>query len=155
MEELHFRAAKPSDIPQLQIFEQGVISAERPFDDTFKSEGIYYYDLESLISDENVELIVAEINGELVASGYARILKSKPYINYPFYTYLGFMYVSPEHRGKGINQLLIEQLAKWSKEQGINNMHLDVFADNQPAINAYRKSGFNHYLLEMRVDLEK
>ena len=155
MDEIHYRTAKPSDIPQLQTFEQGVILAERPFDDTFKTDEIHYYDLESLISDENIELIVAELAGQLIASGYARILKSKPYISYPFYTYLGFMYVAPEYRGKGINRQLIEQLAKWSKEQGINNMHLDVFADNQPAINAYRKSGFKHYLLEMRVDLNK
>lgn len=155
MEGLIIRTALPTDIAKLQVFEQGVISAERPFDDTFKTEKIHYYDLDSLISDENVELVVAQVNDELIACGYAKILKTKAYVKYPFYSYLGFMYVAPEYRGQGINQQVIDTLAKWSQEQGINNMHLDVFADNESAVKAYRKSGFSQYLLEMRVDLAK
>jgi len=155
MDGLIIRTALATDIALLQEFEQGVISAERPFDDTFKSEKINYYDLDSLISDENVELVVAEIDGQLVASGYAKIIKTKAYIKYPFYSYLGFMYVVPDYRGKGINQMIINALAKWSQEQGLNNMHLDVFADNEAAVRAYKKSGFSHYLLEMRVELSQ
>ncbi|MEW6989252.1 N-acetyltransferase family protein [Colwelliaceae bacterium 6441] len=147
------RPAKNSDLEQLRIFEQGVINAERPFDNTLNADPIQYYNLEKQLVDDNVCLVVAEENGELIASGYARIEKAKPYVNYSFYSYLGFMYVSPEHRGKGINQKIIDALAHWSKEQGITMMHLDVFSDNETAIRAYNKAGFTANLVEMRLAL--
>lgn len=153
MEELKIRTATHDDVPILKQFEQGVISAERPFDLTLQPDPITYYDLANLIDSDDVHLIVAELNNELVASGYARIEKAKPYVNYAFYSYLGFMYVSPEHRGKGINRYIIDALKSWSQEQGLTMMHLDVFAENEIALRAYLKAGFKGNLLEMRLDI--
>lgn len=153
MKKLKIRAATHDDMPVLKQFEQGVISAERPFDPTLKSNPITYYDLAGLIDNDNVHLIVAELDNELVASGYARIEKAKPYVNYAFYSYLGFMYVSPEHRGKGVNKYIIDALKSWSQEQGVTMMHLDVFAENDVALRAYLKAGFKGNLLEMRLDI--
>ncbi len=57
-----------------------------------------------MITVPHIELLVAEIDRELIGSGYARIERSKPYFQYAWHTYLGFMYVVPEHRGKGISK---------------------------------------------------
>ena len=154
MDEITIRTATTDDISTLMEFEQGVISAERPFDQCFKNETIHYYDLDSLVHDENTELVVAQVGNEVIASGYAKIVKAKPYVQYVFYSYLGFMYVVPKYRGRGINQLIIKALASWSREQGIFNLHLDVYANNHTAINAYEKVGFSPSLVEMRLSLE-
>jgi GNAT superfamily N-acetyltransferase len=153
MDNMIIRPALLTDLRKLEEFEQGVIKAERPFDSTLNPDPIQYYNLETLITNDNTYLLVAELNGELIASGYARIEQAKPYVNYRFYSYLGFMYVAPEHRGKGINQKIIDALGYWSKEQGITMMHLDVFSENSVAIRAYNKAGFKANLVEMRLDM--
>jgi len=153
MNNMVIRPATLDDMAQLKQFEQGVISAERPFDETLKPDPINYYDLEQQITAEHIHLVVAENEGQLIACGYARIEQAKPYVNYRFYSYLGFMYVAPEYRGNGINQSIIDTLKCWSKEQGITMMHLDVFAENQAAVRAYQKAGFKANLVEMRLDI--
>jgi len=153
MDNMVIRPAVHNDLDKLEEFEQGVIKAERPFDHTLNPDPIHYYNLEKLITNDNTYLIVAEMNGQLIASGYARIEQAKAYVNYRFYSYLGFMYVAPEFRGKGINQKIVDALAHWSKEQGITMMHLDVFSENSAAIKAYNKAGFKANLVEMRLDI--
>jgi GNAT superfamily N-acetyltransferase len=39
-----------------------------------------------------------------IDAGYARIEQAKPYLKHTAYAYLGFMYVLPAYRGKGINK---------------------------------------------------
>lgn len=155
MENILIREALLTDIPKLLEFEQGVISAERPFDETLKEGNINYYDLDKLINQADSQVIVAEIAGELVGSGYALIKESKEYIKHERYSYFGFMYVDPSHRRKGVNQLIVETLKNWSKNKGVYNISLGVFAGNQSAINAYEKAGFSKTLIEMRLQLEK
>lgn len=41
MEDVLVRTATEDDVAILQIFEQGVITAERPFDGSFKQETIH------------------------------------------------------------------------------------------------------------------
>jgi GNAT superfamily N-acetyltransferase len=144
-----------NDIPALLQFEQGVITAERPFDSTLISGAIKYYELEMFINSPDVELLVAKIDAELVGSGYARIMKNpKPYFNYLNYAYLGFMYVLPQYRGKGINKLIINGLKQWVRSQGLTELRLQVYSDNELAIKAYDKAGFEKHMVEMRMSLD-
>lgn len=53
-----------------------------------------------MITAPHIELLVAETDRELIASGYARIERAKPYLPHTRHAYLGFMYVAPEHRGR-------------------------------------------------------
>jgi len=141
-----------ADLPALKKFEQGVISAERKFDCTLATDPIYYYDLPFMIDAEHIRLLVAEFNGQLIASGYARIEEAKHYLKHHSHAYLGFMYVEPGHRGRGINYLIIEQLKAWAVSKEIDELRLDVYYENEPAINAYIKSGFSRHMIEMRRD---
>ena len=152
---MEVRTATLDDIESLKVFEQGVIKAERPFDETLQVDPIHYYDLEYLITAEDIQLVVVEFEQAIIACGYARIKPAKKYANYSFYSYLGFMFVKEEHRGKGINQLVIGELTQWSLEQGVTMLHLDVFKDNEAAVSAYKKVGFKEYLVEMRMDISQ
>ncbi len=70
---ISIRKATLADMDTLLQFEQGVITAERPFDPTLKEEHINYYNLPELITAPHCHLVVAELAGELIGSGYARI----------------------------------------------------------------------------------
>lgn len=146
----HIRTATLADLPTLLRFEQGVIAAERPMDPTIKPGPINYYDLPAMIAAPDVELLVAEVDGVLVGSGYARISPSRHYLLHSTHAYLGFMYVDPPHRGKGINTVIIEALRQWAHSRGITELRLDVYHQNIRAIKAYEKAGFTQYLLNMR-----
>jgi GNAT superfamily N-acetyltransferase len=147
------REAIFKDLFILRQFEQGVISAERPYDSTLGKGEIHYYDLEMMITASHIQLLVAELDGELIGSGYARIEDAKPYLIHTQHAYLGFMYTLPEHRGKGINRKIIEALKEWSVSKGITELCLDVYNENISAIKAYEKVGFVKHLINMRKGL--
>ncbi len=153
MEKLIIRKATLNDLDTLLVFEQGVITAERPFDSTLKKEHTRYYDIKKMITVPDVEIVVAELNGEIIGSGYARIENSKPYLQHRQHAYLGFMYVVPEYRGKGVNKKILDVLAAWSAAENIKELRLDVYQDNEAAIKAYEKSGFVKHMVEMRMKL--
>ncbi len=151
MEEITIRKASINDLETLLRFEQGVINAERPFDSTLKRETTHYYDIKEMITASHVEIVVAELGNEIIGSGYARIENAKPYLKHQKHTYLGFMYVAPEHRGKGVVQKIIETLKQWSISENITEMRLEVYQNNLAAIKAYEKIGFTKHMIQMRM----
>ncbi len=148
------REAKIEDLNILKMFEQEIIRYERPFAPNLKNDPVEYYDLKNLIEREDAQVIVATVNEKIVGSGYALTKNSEPYIKYKQHAYLGFMYVIPEFRGKGINGKIITTLIDWAKEKNLTEIQLEVYAENDSALNAYRKKGFKSDLLRMRLNTE-
>ncbi len=154
MDEITIRPAELLDLDVLLAFEQAMIEAERPFDSAIRSgDDVRYYDLEKLISSTDAEIVVAEIDGEIIACGYARIESSKAYLKHRQHSYLGFMFVIPEYRGKGVNRKIVEYLEAWSASKGVAELLLEVYVENVAAIRAYEKSGYLANLVEMRKNL--
>jgi GNAT superfamily N-acetyltransferase len=106
-----------------------------------------------MITAPHIHLVVAELDGQPIGSGYARIQTSKPFLNHPQHCYLGFMYVLPQHRGKGVNNLIMKALKDWAISQGITELQLEVYYYNTPAIKAYEKTGFSKSMIQMRMRL--
>jgi GNAT superfamily N-acetyltransferase len=148
------REAKIKELATLLEFERGIVAAERPLTWTLKDGEIHYYDLAKLIESPLALALVAELEGELIGSGYALEKEAKDYEKNPRYAYLGFMYVRPEHRGKGVNQKILDRLLDWAKERGLVEARLEVYNENQPAVRAYEKAGFTANLVEMRMQLK-
>ena len=146
------REAVLKDLPILKMFEQEIIQFERPFASNLKEDPITYYDLKDLILRKNAQVLVALIENEIIASGYALIMNSKPYFKPEQIAYLGFMYVAPQHRGKGINGRITEKLIDWAKSKKLSEIQLDVYAANESAVKAYEKIGFKPDLLKMRLN---
>jgi GNAT superfamily N-acetyltransferase len=65
------------------------------------------------------------------------------------------MYVLPKFRGKGINGKIIDNLINWAKERNLTEIQLDVYANNESALNAYKKRSFKPDLLKMRFNTEE
>lgn len=150
---MQFRAATTEDIAQLLELEQLVVEAERPFNSQIKTGRPKYYDLPALIQQDNSYLLVAEDEHQIVATGYATIRASKVSLQHERDAYLGFMYVAHKYRGQGLNQQVINKLMEWAQQQGVNDFYLDVYAQNQAAIRAYEKLGFEASMVEMKLRL--
>ena len=154
MDQVIVRRANLSDLELLLAFEQAMIAAERPFDEAIRrGSDVRYYDLHSLITSPESEVVVAELGSEIIAAGYARLKLAEPYYEHDKYSYLGFMFVVPEHRGKGVNKLIIDALESGSLSQGVSVIELEVFAANSSAVKAYEKSAYRGLMLTMRKSL--
>jgi RimJ/RimL family protein N-acetyltransferase len=153
VDNLVFRTASLQDRVALLKLEQKVVEAERPYNLSIRPKDAIYYDLDILLTSEASHVIVAEAEGLIIGTGYAQIRASKPSLKHTRHSYLGFMYVSPEYRGLGINKHIIDRLIDWSKEQGVMDFYLDVYAENEAAIRAYEKVGFAKSIVEMKINL--
>lgn len=154
MTDIEIRSANLDDLEQLLAIEQHIIEVERPFDQQLKDKSITYCDLKELVLSDRAEVVVAEHDKKIIGSGYAKICQSKPYLKHSHHAYLGFMYVEPDFRGRGVNKLVLDSLKEWSKNHQIFHFNLEVYAGNESAIRAYEKAGFKRNLVEMTVSLD-
>ena len=148
------REATLDDLSILLEFEKKLIEYERNFTPNLKKSDFNYYNLKSYILNPEVSVVVAEEKNKLIASGYALIRDNKLYKIPDKLIFLGFMYVVPEFRGKGINKKILDYLIAWGKNKGLNEFQLTVYAQNESAIKAYKKSGFSFETITMRLNIE-
>ncbi|MGH2646787.1 MAG: GNAT family N-acetyltransferase [Ginsengibacter sp.] len=148
------RPAVKTDLPVLLEFEQEIIGAERPFNSTLKDDEIHFYDLHQLMESKKSEVVVAEIENEIVGSGFAVIREEADlFVKHTQFVYLGFMYVKPAHRGKGVSKAIIETLKEWAIAHDIYEIRLQVYDENIIAQKTYLKAGFKGHMLEMRMGI--
>lgn len=150
---MNYREAVLSDLDSLLAVEQKVVEAERPFNSSIKAGKTHYYDIEKLIVENNSYVVVAHDDDRIIGTGYAQIRPSKESLQHDRHSYLGFMYVSSEYRGAGINRRIVELLITWSGAQGVRDCYLDVYPENSPAIRAYEKIGFQPSMVEMKLSI--
>ena len=148
------REATLDDLSILLEFEKKLIEYERKFTPNLKKSDFNYYNLKSYIINSEVSVVVAEEKNKLIASGYALIRDNKLYKIPDKLIFLGFMYVVSEFRGKGINKKILDYLIAWGKNKGLNEFQLTVYAQNESAIKAYKKSGFSFETITMRLNIE-
>lgn len=146
----NIRDATLSDIETVSEFQQGIIKAERPLDDSLGPDPLTYYDVETLIKDPNICMAVAEQDQRLIGSGFAEIRASRAERGYDRVAYVGLMFVDPEFRRRGVNNAIMDYLEKWALARDISVMKLEVYVDNDAACGAYEKFGFSMGLAEMR-----
>ena len=149
------RPATIEDLPVLLDFEQKIIATEQPMDPTLRTGKISYYDIGSYIRAYHTEVVVAEVEGEVVGSGYGQIRDRKDFFKQKQLGYIGFMYVKEGFRGMGISQKILQSLCDWFKTKSIEEIRLTVYEKNPRAIKAYEKAGFEKHLIEMRVNLKE
>tara|TARA_B110000008_G_scaffold122344_1_gene124799 strand:- start:628 stop:846 length:219 start_codon:yes stop_codon:yes gene_type:complete len=63
------------------------------------------------------------------------------------------MFTKEDYRGRGVNKKIMNYLYDWSFSKGINEVRLEVYPTNIPAIKAYEKSGMTCSMQTMRIDL--
>jgi ribosomal protein S18 acetylase RimI-like enzyme len=63
------------------------------------------------------------------------------------------LYVDPSYRRQGIAKALMEYAQSWAKEQGYTQIGLQVFTNNQPAIELYQQLGYQPRSISMMLEL--
>lgn len=147
------RLATAADLVTLNQFQDGIIEAEADYIPRRQTQHYRYYDLTQLLADPDTRIVVAEREEQPVGSGYVQKRPSKAYLDHAHHGYIGFMYTRPECRGQGIAKSVLAALKAEAKDMGLDELRLDVFADNRVAITTYETAGFTPNLLEMRYAL--
>jgi ribosomal protein S18 acetylase RimI-like enzyme len=68
--------------------------------------------------------------------------KAVDQVNGQQHTHIFLLYILPEHRRQGLGLALMEQAELYAKQQGEQQISLQVFCQNTPAIALYNKLGF-------------
>lgn len=152
--EIKIREAKLLDIEIIDIFQNGIGDHERSLDSNIKKKGkIRYYtlkDIEKMIFDDNSVIFIAEVNDKPIGCGFGSIQKNHAdWSRHEFKGNIGMMFVKEKYRSQGVGKLILEKLLKWFKKRKIKDIRLQVYQNNDIAVNAYKKSGFREYISEM------
>ena len=91
-----------------------------------------------IYKDSNRKMLVAMMDGKLVASADCRLGK----LNKNRHTASFGIAVRKEYRGIGIGTALMDALMSWAEERGAEKLWLSVFSTNRNAISLYEKLGF-------------
>lgn len=105
------------------------------------------------IYSKNDAIFIAQINGKAVGHIIISIKKSHPIFKMDKYGRINTVYIEEKFRGKSISSKLKDEALKWFKKKYITRVSLNVFPNNQKAINAYKKWGFSTGLIEMRMSV--
>lgn len=64
-------------------------------------------------------------------------------------THIFLLYVMPSHRRQGIATALVRHAEDWTKQRGASKISLQVFVQNQPALNLYQQLGYHPQSISM------
>jgi ribosomal protein S18 acetylase RimI-like enzyme len=156
---INIRKASGKDIPRLiALLEQvaAVHHIARP--DIFKTNSKKYNetDLEALLCDKKVFIFVAT-NEDDIAAGYIFCMvneyKDHPIMQDGKTLYIDDLCVDATKRGSGIGKMLFEHACAYAREQGCNNVTLNVWNGNDTARRFYENLGMTEQkrTLEMRL----
>ena len=70
------------------------------------------------------------------------------------HAHIFLLYVTPEYRRKGIGTALMQYAENWAKQRGDNQIALQVFQTNSPALNLYNQLGYQIQSLWMIKPLQ-
>ncbi len=70
------------------------------------------------------------------------------------HAHIFLLYVTPEYRRKGIGTALMQYAQNWAKQRGDNQIALQVFQTNTPALNLYNQLGYQIQSLWMIKPLQ-
>jgi GNAT superfamily N-acetyltransferase len=144
---LTIRPATPTDVPIILRFIRELALYEREPDAVVATEADLLRD--GWGAQPRFTCLIADWT-EQGTAGFATTTQPAGFALYftSYSTWLGHhgirledLYVTPEHRRKGIGKALLAKLASIAVEQGCPRLEWDVLAWNQPAIDVYESIG--------------
>jgi GNAT superfamily N-acetyltransferase len=138
---LNLRPATPSDVPQILAFIRDLAAYEREPDAVLATEADLLRD--GFGETKRFHCIIADLteDNRTAPAGFALY-----FYNYSTWrghagVYLEDLYVSPEHRGKGIGKALLVRVAAIAVAEGCPRYEWSVLDWNQPSIDFYHSLG--------------
>ena len=146
--ELTIREADITEFTDLcGLFDEGDVLHRENLPHIFWKPKVPLWDekfMRGLISDENIGLFVAETEDQVAGLVYAVVRESPPVpIFIPRrYAMVDNLIVKEKFRHAGIGRALMERIHEWAGEKGLDTVELNVWEFNKPAIDFYRKLGY-------------
>ncbi|MBN1453284.1 MAG: GNAT family N-acetyltransferase [Anaerolineales bacterium] len=109
-----------------------------------------------LISDENIGLFVAELDGNVVGFVHV-IIKEAPDIPVFIqrrYAVVDSILVESAFQKHGIGKSLMDKMQEWSFSKGAESIELNVYEFNSNAISFYKRRGYRTLSRKMSKELK-
>lgn len=111
--------------------------------------------LEQRFSEISTKLIVAEEEGEIVGFMLCLLSPNVPVFKDRKIGVISDVYVLEERRRKGVAKNMLTRAVKWFEKNKVRSVQLGVAHDNLEARAAWRRIGFEPYVIYKRLDLKK
>ena len=102
--------------------------------------------LQQLINDERACVLVARDNDKVIGMCTAQLVISTAEGAYS--AWVEDVVVDKQQHGKGIGTQLLNTIGEWAKGQGATRLQLLADMENQPALEFYRRSGWQQLQLQ-------
>lgn len=94
------------------------------------------------MNDENRCFLIGEVDGRIIANCSVGIVMN----NRRFLHRAGLgIAVMKDYWSRGIGKIMMQECIKWCREKGVEQLELDVVAQNNRAISLYENFGFQVY----------
>ncbi len=108
------------------------------------------------LSDPWTRILVAEVEGELVAYALGLIADITTEMFQPLRSgLLADIYVAADHRRQGLGSELVAQMSDWFQRQKVSHFEWHVSAQNPGAIQFWEAIGGKTTMLRMRATIER
>lgn len=134
---LNLRPATPADVSQILAFIRDLATYEREPDAVLATEADLLRD--GFGETKRFHCIIAEADTK--PAGFALYFYSYSTWEGRPGIYVEDLYVSPEHRGKGIGKALLTRVAAIAVAEGCRRLEWSVLDWNQPSIDFYHSLG--------------
>ena len=118
---------------------------------TFGEVATKYY--QDRILDDNGCVLVAIADDKIIGYLCGGLTKGEAYRNLPIMAELENTLVLDEFRSQGIGTQLYNGFIEWCKTKEVAKLRVEASAQNELAIQFYRKNNFKDYTLVLEADL--
>jgi GNAT superfamily N-acetyltransferase len=141
MESLNLRLATPADVPQILGFIRDLATYEREPDAVHATEADLLRD--GFGETKRFDCLIAELKASdtIMPVGFALYFHNYSTWRGHAGIHIEDLYVSLEHRGKGIGKALLTRVASIAVAEGCTRLQWDVLEWNTPAIGFYEQMG--------------
>ena len=154
------RPASRADVPAIGRLGALLVKTHHDFDPqrfiaaTPRTEHGYGSYLGSLLRDQDIVILVAEQDGEVLGYTYAGV---EGYDYMALRGPAGALYdivVDPAHRGHGVGRMLLDATLTALEERGAPRVVLSTAEQNESAQRLFARAGFRRTMIEMTRELD-
>lgn len=106
------------------------------------------------VEGRDAVLVVAEDSGILVGMAAGHVHRPSSFSEEAAVE-LSSVFVRPSHRRRGLGRALTSEVARFARDCGVERVTLKTFAQNEEALEAWRRMGFEPRALQMTAPAKR
>jgi ribosomal protein S18 acetylase RimI-like enzyme len=154
---LEIRRATIDDLELIKEIKLEAKASERTYNKSLKpieqTKELYFSYLKSDLENSDRAVFIAIDQDKPVGIITGRIYTTLLIRRLPKKGHISNLFIEPTHRKKGLASKLANELLNWFKTEGIEDVHLGAALQNDPALQMFKKLGFQEYAIEMKKSL--